>query len=138
MRVRKYILPFLGKYHPDEITAPILLPVIRRIEACGTLETAHRVQHNICSQIFRYGIAVGKASRDPAADLRGALQAVPERHFASITDPNALGSLLRAIDIYSGSTVVRTALRMSAYTLSEINFEKAEWRIPKDKMKMKR
>jgi integrase len=150
MRVRKYILPFLGNLQPDEITAPLILNVLRRLEGRGTLETAHRV-HQIISQIFRYGIATGRAARDPAADLRGALQAVPERHFASITDVKQLGGLLRAIDGYAGSMAVKTALRLLAYTFvrpgelrraewTELNLEsdKKEWRIPAEKMKIKK
>jgi integrase len=148
MRIRKHIIPFLGSYQPDEITAPVLLPVIRRLEAKGTLETAHRV-NQICGQIFRYCIATGRATRDPSADLRGALQAVPENHFASILDADKLGGLLRAIDGYTGSDAVRTALRMLSYTFVrpgelrqaewvEFDFDKLEWRIPKERMKMKR
>jgi integrase len=147
MRIKKHILPFIGNYHPDEITAPVLLSVVRRIEARGTLETAHRV-HNICGQILRYGIATGRAARDTAADLRGALQPVPEKHFASITDTRELGGLLRAMDGYSGSSVVRSALVLLSYTFvrpgelrhvewAEVNFDKAELRIAKEKMKMK-
>ncbi|MDR1510150.1 MAG: integrase arm-type DNA-binding domain-containing protein [Synergistaceae bacterium] len=150
MRIRKYILPFLGNIPPDEITAPLILNVLRRLEGRGTLETAHRV-HQIIGRIFRYGVATGRAARDPSRDLRGALQSVKERHFASITDTKQLGGLLRAIDSYTGSTVVRTALQMQAYTFvrpgelrkaewAELLLEndKKEWRIPAEKMKMKR
>jgi hypothetical protein len=105
MRIRKYILPFLGNIHPDEITAPLILSVLRRLEGRGTLETAHRV-NQIIGQIFRYGIATGRAERDPSADLRGALRSVPERHFAYITDPRKLGPVnklhLQLCDSYEG------------------------------------
>jgi integrase len=150
MRIQKYILPFLGNMQPDDITAPLILNVLRRLEGRGTIETAHRV-HQIIGQIFRSGVATGRASRDPSADLRGALQSVKERHFASITGTKRLGGLLRAIDSYTGSAVVRTALQMQAYTFvrpgelrkaewPEIALEndKKEWRIPAEKMKMKR
>jgi hypothetical protein len=59
-----------------------LLSCLRRIEARGTLETAHRVHQN-CGQIFRYAIATGRAERDPAADLRGALPPAAGGHFAT-------------------------------------------------------
>lgn len=150
MRIKKYILPFLGAFHPEDISAPMILDVLRRLERRGTLETAHRV-HQIIGQIFRYGVATGRASRDPSADLRGALQAVNAGHFASITDAKQLGGLLRAIDSYTGSVAVRVALRLQAYTFvrpgelrhaewPELSLEsdKKEWRIPAEKMKMKR
>jgi integrase len=119
------------------------------LEGHGTIETAHRV-HQIIGQIFRYGVATGRATRDPSADLRGALQAVKEKHFASITDTKQLGGLLRAIDSYTGSITVRVALQLQAYVFvrpgelrhaewSELALEsdKKEWRIPAEKMKMK-
>jgi integrase len=150
MRIRKYILPFLGNIPPDEVTAPLILNVLRRLEGRGTLETAHRV-HQIIGQIFRYGVAAGRTARDPSGDLRGALRAIQGGHFASITDPKVLGGLLRAIDGYTGSTAVKTALRVSAYTFLRpgelrhgewtelaVNEDKQEWRIPAEKMKMKR
>jgi integrase len=150
MRIRKYILPFLGNIPPDEITAPLILNVLRRLEGRGTVETAHRV-HQIIGRIFRYGVATGRASQDPSADLRGALQSVKERHFASITDTKKLGGLLRAIDSYTGSITVRIALQLQAYTFVRpgelrkaewtelvLESDKNEWRIPAEKMKMKR
>jgi integrase len=150
MRVRKYILPYLGNYHPDEITVPMLLSVIRSIESRGTFETAHIV-HNILGQIMRYAVHTGRASRDISADLRGALLPVPERHFASITDTKKLGALLKAIDGYNGSVTVRSALSLLAYTFVrpgelraaewielDANSEKQEWRIPAEHTKMKR
>ncbi|MDR3076380.1 MAG: integrase arm-type DNA-binding domain-containing protein [Synergistaceae bacterium] len=150
MRMRKYILPFLGNMPPDGITPPQILNVLRRLEGRGTLETAHRV-HQIIGQVFRYGVATGRAARDSSADLRGALGSVPEGHFASITDAQKLGGLLRAIGGYTGSVAVRTALQLQAYVFVRpgelrhaewaelyLGGDKKEWRIPAEKMKMKR
>lgn len=148
MRLEKHILPFIGHFPPDDIGAPQLLQIARRLEAAGTIETAHRVI-NICGQVFRYGVATGRAARDPAGDLRGALQTTPIRHFASIKEPDKFGMLLRAIDSYTGGLVVRCAMKILALTFvrpgemrtaewGEIDLDKAEWRIPGEKMKMKR
>lgn len=71
-RLETYILPNLGQRQINEITAPELLAVLRKIEARGHVETAHRVKQ-ICGQIFRYAIATGRTDLDPAADLKGAL-----------------------------------------------------------------
>ena len=130
-----------------EVSAPILLTALRRIENRGAIETAHRALQN-CGQIFRYAIATGRAERDPSPDLRGALSPVRETHHASITDPNAVGDLLRAMDGYQGSLVTRCALRLAALVFvrpgelrkaewSEFNLDGAEWRIPAERMKMR-
>jgi integrase len=140
------IFPWLGNRPIGEITAPELLQTIRRIESRGVLETAHRAR-SLCGQIFRYAVATGRAQRDPAADLRGALPAVKHKHHASITDPKAIGQLLRDIDNYSGTFTVKCAFRLSPLFFvragelrqaewAEIDLDKAEWRIPASKMKM--
>ena len=140
------IFPWLGKRPVGEITAPELLQTIRRIEGRGVLETAHRTRA-LCGQIFRYAVATGRAQRDPAGDLRGALPAVKHKHHASITDPKAIGQLLRDIAGYSGTFVVKCAFRLSPLVFlragelrqaewAEIDLDKAEWRIPASRMKM--
>jgi len=145
-RLEKDIFPWLGACPVGEITAPELLIAIRRIESRGALETAHRTL-SYCGQIFRYSIATGRATRDTAADLRGALPPVKEKHHASITDPKLIGKLLHNIDGYQGSFVTRCALQISPLVFLrpgelrkaewvEIDLDKAEWRIPAARMKM--
>lgn len=145
-RLEVDIFPWLGARPIGEITAPELLATLRRIESRGALETAHRARAN-CGQVFRYAIATGRAQRDPAADLHGALPPVKERHHASITDPKAIGALLRDIEGYQGAFVTRCALRLAPLVFlrpgelrkaewAEIDLDKAEWRIPAARMKM--
>jgi integrase len=147
-RLKRYVFPFLGRMSPDEIQAPLLLNVIRRIEAMGIIEMAHRVL-GVCGQIFRYAIITGNATRDPSADLKGALITRQVKHFATITEPKAIGRLLLACEDYSGSEVVKTALRLSPLFFvrpgelrkmewSEVDLEAARWTIPEHKMKMRR
>jgi hypothetical protein len=76
------------------------------------LELARRVRQN-CGMIFRHAVATGRAERDPTGDLRGALAPPRKRNFAAITDPRQVGGLLRAIDGYQGSFIVRAALRLA-------------------------
>ncbi|HXH55025.1 MAG TPA: integrase arm-type DNA-binding domain-containing protein, partial [Gammaproteobacteria bacterium] len=146
-RLEKDIFPWIGKNPISEITAPQLLSVLRRIEARGTLETAHR-NHQYCSRIFRYGIATGKCERDPSADLRGAVPPVIVRHRAAILEPEKLGILFRVIQRYQGYFVTKCALQLLPLVFvrpgelrnaewSEINLETAEWNIPPEKMKMR-
>ncbi|MCG7932627.1 MAG: tyrosine-type recombinase/integrase [Candidatus Thiodiazotropha lotti] len=146
LRLNKDVFPWIGKRTIGEITAPELLTVLRRIENRGAVETAHRI-HQSCGQIFRYAVATGRAERDPSADLKGALPPTRQKHHASITDPKKIGELLRAIEGYEGSFVTRCALQLASLTFVrpgelrhaewlEIDIDKAEWRIPAEKMKM--
>ncbi len=145
-RLERDVFPWLGNRPISELAAPELLTVLRRIEGRGAEETAHRVRQ-LCGQVFRYAIATGRAERDPASDLRGALAPVRATHFAAITDPKGIGELLRAIDGYQGHLVTRSALRLAplvfvrpgelrAAEWSEIDLECAEWNIGAERMKM--
>ena len=144
-RMERDIFPWLGNRPIRQITPPELLTVVRRIEARGALETAHRALQN-CGQVFRYAVATGRAERNPVADLRGALPPTKEKHHASITEPKAIGALLRAIDGYQGNNVTRYALKLAPLVFVrpgelrraewvEVDLEKAEWRLPAEKMK---
>jgi len=104
----------------------------------GALETAHRVMGN-CGRVFRYAIATGRAERDPSQDLRGALPPVKNTHFAAQTDPQKFAQLLKTIDGYEGTLIVRCALRLTPLLFvrpgelrhalwADIDFDKAEWR----------
>nr|WP_320166531.1 integrase arm-type DNA-binding domain-containing protein [uncultured Methylophaga sp.] len=146
-RIQNDVFPWLGKRNIGEITAPDLLVVLRRVENRGALETAHRI-NQICGQVFRYAIATGRADRDISADLKGALPPTRVKHHSSITEPKAIGELLRAINSYSGSFITAIALKLSPLLFvrpgelrqaewSEIDFENNEWRIPAEKMKMR-
>lgn len=146
-RLEKDLFPWIGKRPIAEIKAPDLLAVLRRIESRGALETAHRAMQN-CGQVFRYAVATGRAERDPTGDLRGALPAPREKHHASIIDPKRIGELLRAIDAYEGFFATKCALRLAPLVFvrpgelrkaqwPEIDLEKAEWRIPAARMKMR-
>jgi len=92
------------------------LDVLRRIEARGAIETAHRAK-DAAGQVFRYGIATGRCTRNPAADLRDALRPVQTKHLAAIIDPAQAGKLLRDMADYQGHAVTRAALGLSALLL---------------------
>jgi integrase len=139
--------PWVGNRPISEIDAPEMLRLLQRIEERGAHETAHRTKQR-CGQIFRYAIATGRARHDPTADLRGALTPVKVKHRAAITDPAKVGELLRAIDGYTGSFVVRSALKLAPLVFvrpgelrqaewAEFDLNAAQWRIPASKMKMR-
>jgi integrase len=141
------VFPWIGTRPIKEIKAPELLTVLRRIESRGVLEGAHRIR-GLCSQFFRYAISTGRAERNPAQDLIGSLPPAKEKHLAAITEPQKVAELLRAIDGYSGSYVVKCAMKLSPLVFtrpgelrhmewSEVDFENALWSIPAEKMKMR-
>ena len=137
--------PWLGERPVGKITAPELLACLRRIEARGHLENAHRTLTN-AGQVFLYAIATGRAERNPAADLKGAIPRPLVKHMATILDPEQVGILIAAINRYSGSPITRCALQLTAHVFlrskeirfaewPEIDFERQEWRISLSKMK---
>ncbi|CAE6747613.1 tyrosine-type recombinase/integrase [Paraburkholderia domus] len=137
-RLEKDVFPWLGARPIAEIAAPELLTVLRRIEDRGALDTALRAKQN-CGQVFRYAVATGRAERDPSGDLRGALAPVKHENFAAITDPPQVAELLRAIDAFRGTFVVKCALQVApmlfvrpgelrAAEWVAFDLDKAEWR----------
>lgn len=146
-RLERNVFPWLGERSIEDISAPELLTVLRRIEDSGKGETAHRVL-GLCSQIFRYSVATGQGGRDVCADLRGALTPVKKEHLATILDPGKLGQLLRDIDAYQGWYATKFALRILPLVFtrpgelrlaewSEVDFERCQWNIPAGRMKMR-
>ncbi len=132
------VFPLIGARPIADIRPKELLSMLRKIEARGALETAHRARSE-CGQVFRYAIATDRAERDIAADLVGALEPKKVKHFAAVTEPAKVAVLLRTIDNYQGSAVVRAALRLNALLFvrpgelrhaqwADIDFEAAEWR----------
>jgi integrase len=139
------VFPWLGTRPVAEVTAPELLLILRRVEGRGAAETAQRLRQ-ICGQVFRYAIATGRAERDPAADLKGAIIVPRGGRFPAITEPKALGALLHTLWGYQGTFVVRSALRLAPYTFvrpgelrkaewRELDLDGALWKIPGPRMK---
>lgn len=147
VRLENDVFPWIGRHPIADLAAPELLAVLRRVEKRGALETATRIRQYF-SQIFRYAVATARVPRDPAADLKGALRSPIPKRYATMTDPQKIGQLLRAIDGYEGHPVTRAALQLTPLVFvrpgelrgaawSEIDFSAAEWRIPAIRLKMK-
>ncbi|MBB5684014.1 integrase [Sphingobium boeckii] len=125
-----------------------VLAALKRIEAKGKHETARRCR-SFSSRVFRYAVATGRAEADPTAVLRGALITPKAKHHSALLEPDAVGELLRAIDAYSGNVLTRTAMQVAPHLMarpgelrkaewSEIDLANAVWRIPAERMKMRR
>lgn len=144
-RLEADVFPYIGRRPIAGVTSPELLGVLRRIEARGVVETAHRT-HESCSQVFRYAVGQGLVASDAARDLKGLLRKPQGRHFPAITKPDRLAELLRACDAYAGTPVVRAALRLAPMLLlrpgelrraqwTEIDLKAGQWEIPAARMK---
>ena len=147
-RLESNIFPTLGKRPIDQINALELLETIRKIEARGAHDLAHRVLQ-VCGQVFRYGIATGRCTRNLSTDLRGALTPHVKQHQSAVR-PEELPDLLRAIARYdkTGDKQTRLALQLLAQTFvrtneligaewTEFDLDNALWIIPAGRMKMK-
>jgi integrase len=146
-RFEAFVFPTIGRRPIASVTAAELLPLLRKIEARGTMVTVHKVLR-ACGQVFRYGIATGRCERNPAADLRGALKALPRpKHMAALPVAE-LPTFLRKIEGYDGEVQTRLAMKQLALTVvrtnelrsatwAEIDLDKADWTIPSERMKTK-
>ena len=146
--LKKDVLPTFGNTPIKNITARELLTLLEKIQARGAIDIAHRVKW-ICGEVFRYGIYTDRCDRDPSQDLKNALIPTTSKHMPTITDPDKVGELLRAIDGYQGDITTRCALKLAPYVMlrpgeirhaewSEISFDRKQWKIPASKMKMNR
>lgn len=143
--LEKDLFPWVGNRKAGEIEAVELLATVRRVEARGSLDVAHRVL-STARAALAYAVATGKAGRNVAVDLVGALTPHRGKHFAAITDPVALGGLLRAIKGYRGGAVVRAALQLAPMLFqrpnelrgmawAELDLEHGLWSIAPARMK---
>jgi integrase len=144
-----WLFPALGSRPIADIKPIDVLAVARKAEKDNSHETAHRIRSR-ASQVFRYAIAasLGQCERDPTGDLRGALAPKVVRNHSAITEPRAVGALLRAIDGYDGQPSVTLALKLAPHLFvrpgelraaewSEFDTDAKLWRIPATRTKMR-
>ncbi len=143
-RLSVNIFPYIGNRPISAIEAPELLEVLRKMEGRGALDLARKMKQ-LCGQVFRYGLATSRCSRDPSADLKGALTPPKPKHMAAVR-PEDLPELLYRIDRYDGEPQTRLGLQLLALTFvrtneligaewPEFDFEKHLWTVPASRMK---
>jgi len=143
--LRKNIFPYLGHRPISDISPPELLQVIRKIESRGALEMAAKVLQR-CNAIYRFAITSGRTNYNPASDLREALKTPEKRNHAALS-AKELPEFMRKLSAYEGhQTRLATELLILTFVRSgelrgakwhEIDSGNKEWRIPKERMKMK-
>jgi integrase len=140
------VYPEIGGMAIAAVGPADVLRLVKKIEGRGAGEVAKRVL-GICSQVFRFAVASQLVPSDPCRDLAGALAPRLKRNFAALTTPEEAGELMRRIDEYQGTAVVRAALVFSALTFcrpgpirhaewDEIDYDGRQWVIPAAKMKL--
>lgn len=148
-RLENNIFPHIGSRPIKDISPQEILTVLRKVEERGSYDMAHRIKQ-FCSAIYRYGVATGRADRDITADLRGALKPSKTQNLARLSEAQ-LPEFLKKLELYDTEyngniktkigfkllflTFVRSAELREA-TWDEIDFDKKEWRIPAERMKM--
>ena len=143
--LEKDLFPYLGSRRIGDIEPIELLAAVKQVEERGALDVAHRVL-STAGQVWRYAVATGRAVRDVSADIKGALKPHHGKHFAAITDPMQLGSLIRVIRGYQGGPIVRAALQLAPIVFqrpgelrsaawAEFDLDAAMWTIPAARMK---
>ncbi|MBQ2761841.1 MAG: tyrosine-type recombinase/integrase [Mailhella sp.] len=151
-KLRRYletkIFPLIGHKPVTDLTPQDFLTVVSEAERLGHNETAHKIMH-LCSQVMRYARITGLVQYDTAGGLTAALTSIQRTHYAAITEPKEIGILLRDIDAYEGYTPVYYFLKILPYVFTrpselrlarweEFDFDKAMWKIPSTRMKMRR
>ena len=145
-RMEQHIFPMIGDLPISEITIPDVVTVVEKLGDRGTIETAKRMKQ-LMGQVFRYAAQRGLCQHNPAADLRGILPATEKEHHASLA-PSELPKLLQAIEAREDD-MSKAAMQLLALTFvrtgeligakwDEIDWDREEWHIPKERMKMKR
>lgn len=145
-RLNRHVFPPLGHRPIADITPPELLEVLRVVEQSAGIESARRARQHV-ARIYKFAIASGLATFNPASGLEEALSTKPApNHFAAITDPKRFGELLRAVDGYQGQPQVRASLRLIPLLLvrpgelrnmrwADVDLDRAEWTFWKSKRK---
>lgn len=142
------MFPFIGETPVEAISPPDVLALLRKVEARGSLEIARKVLQRT-GAIFRYAIQTGRATYNPASDMRGVLKAKPVEHMPAVFDKE-LAQLLKDIAANQSMHITtKLALQFTAFTAcrsgevrnakwAEIDDESKEWHIPGERMKMRR
>lgn len=142
------VFPKIGKLPITRLTPPLILAVLREVEARGSIETAKRIRQRI-SAVFVYGIAEGIVQSDPAEKLGPALKPLRKGRQPAITDLVPLQKMIIAAEEDYARPITRLALRLLALTavrpselrgaqwdeFEDLNGPEPLWRIPAARMK---
>ena len=138
------VFPHIGNLPIRNVTAAHLLEIMKRAEGRGA-ETVAVLLRQWASAIFRYAVATLRADSDPAAALKGAIHRPRVKHHKPLSR-NQIADFVKALENYGGYRTTVIALRLMLLTFvrtvelraaqwEEIDLDRAEWRIPAERMK---
>lgn len=146
-RLKADVFPAYGHKFIEAVTAADIRELMLTVSQRDARDVAKRV-HETTGQIFRYAIAHGLASRNPAADFkpRDILAGAKSENRARV-EPRELPELLAKIDDYNGDAITLFAMKLMSYTFVrtselieapwvEFDLDDARWIIPPERMKM--
>jgi integrase len=147
-RLELHAFPWIGSSPIADLRAADVRPLLDRLVKRGTVDMAHRLREQL-SAIFQYAGRDDRVSRDPAGSLAGVLPEHTKRNYASLTNPEDVAGLLRAIDSFTGQLLTACALKLApllfvrpgelrAAQWSEFDMNNAEWRIPATRRKLRK
>lgn len=128
----------------NQIQAPEILQIIKKIEARGSLEIAKRTLSR-CGMVMKYAIAHGYRYDNPAGDLVYALKNKRVKNLASLS-ASEMPEFLRRIKAYPADAqthhaivlIMLTGVRVSELLQArweEFDLEGRKWDIPEERMK---
>lgn len=144
-QMERDLLPTLADQPIEKITPTDLLEVLKRVERRGALDVASRLRQR-CEGIFKLAILTERATTNPATQLVGVLKTKKVKHLLAL-DHKELPKFFADLEAHESHPVVKLAIEVIAHTFvrsselrfttwDEIDFEKREWLIPGERMKM--
>lgn len=146
--LEKYVFPILGDVPVRDITAPMVLALLRTIEARPAVETAHRVRQRM-SAVFVFAISSGRGENDPAAVVKQAMRPIKRGRQPAVIDLDDAREMLSAAEKTFAHPVTKLAHRLLALTgvrpgtliktpWTELDGAQEQiWRIPAERMKLR-
>ncbi len=148
-RANNYLIPKLGNLPIDDIKSSEIRNLLLKIQDTGKLDMFKKVK-GILNGVFKYSVGMDVLKVNPVRDLPSEIfKKKPEKHYASITDPNEIPWLLDKLEEHKGGYEVRAALVIAPHVFlrpseltgmlwSEVDFDAKLIRINKERMKVKK
>jgi integrase len=145
-QLENHIFPAIGNRPIADIKPPEILAMVQKVAAVGSAYTAGRLRE-ICGQVFRFAIQTGRATYDPAAAMRGAIEKPSVKHRPALTTRREFGQFVRDLrDTTRADPLTKLCARFGLLTWTrpkelrqarwdQFDLEAAEWRIPAIEMK---
>jgi integrase len=146
-RFELYLFPYIGKDPIKSLTSAIMLKCFRRIEKQSHDVSTRVFKHT--NKVFEHAGLTGRIDKNPLEFMYNALKKYKRGYYKSIPI-NQLPKLLKTLNDHNQRLYRQTWLAVRLLMLTavrtnelirakwpEIDFEKALWTIPAERMKMK-